>query len=78
MKILTATQTKVYKDEKTFNQYNWQGITKGALLCIAQALAVSAKAGNPIAYDYYRNITNCLYDTDKAEYDYVVKSNDLK
>ena len=78
MKQLTATQTKVYKDTKTHNQYNFEGITKGALLTIAQALAVSAKAGNPIAYDYYRFITNYLYDTDKAEYDYVVKANDLK
>jgi hypothetical protein len=46
MKQLTATQTRVYKDTKTHNQYNFEGITKGALLTIAQALAVSAKAGN--------------------------------
>jgi hypothetical protein len=40
-----ATFPMVYKDLETFNQYNWQGLTHGQLLCIAGALA--AKLDTP-------------------------------
>jgi hypothetical protein len=78
MKNLTTKQAMVYKDLDTHNQYNWQGITKGQLLCIAQALASHHKAGGVIAYDCYRQITNYLYEFDGETYDYVVRANDLK
>ena len=70
---------KSITQNKAYNSYKWDGLTKGKLLCIAIALAgYHHDANNPIAYDCYREITNYLYETDQDQYKYVTERCNLR
>jgi hypothetical protein len=64
--------------EKGRYSYMWAGLSKGKLLCIAGAMAKEYKAGNPLAYDIFREISNYFYDNDPAEYEYITRTYNLK
>ena len=58
--------------KKTGNTYQWNGLSTGKLMMLAEMTGKMAEE-HPLAHDCFHEIANVFYETDKQTYEYIQK-----